>query len=317
MTYQAPFPTDVSRLEYIKLYFYLELLEEVELPPLALLRLRRELLGALKIYAASASESAVSILAQLLEPDLASDPETVRQVQKPSAALILSPAADIAGRLPVGKKILLPVLFLGQGLTAYPYFLELLDCLGPQGLFKGQGRFVVEAIESEDASGLPAMLWLKGEPRQELTPPVSDLGWWLERQVPMEEPVTLEFVTPARLIHQGKPMFKAAFSEVFPFILRRVSQVLHQHLGRELIKEPTYLLDQAAQVEVIANELAWRDWRTLDQQDSRQQLGGLLGSLRLSGDAIGELLWILQLGSLLNVGKGAAYGAGQFRLISA
>ena len=317
MTYQAPFPEDLSRLEYVRLYLYLELLEEIDLPPLALLQLRRELQGALKSYSAAASPEKVRLLSALLEPPLPVDPESRKQVQKPAAALILSPDLDHEDSLPAGTRLRLPVLFLGQGLTALPPFLELLDHLGQSGLYNGRGRFFIEAIETEDPSGLTAMLWTQGEERGELAPPISDLSWWLERQNAPVDPLRLEFLTPARLIHNGKPLFKAGFQEVFPFILRRVSQVLYQHLGRETIKNSDELIVFAGQVKTLSNRLSWRDWRTLEQLDARQQLGGLEGSLDLAGDALGELWWVLQLGSLFQIGKGAAYGAGRYRLIKA
>jgi hypothetical protein len=68
------------------------------------------------------------------------------------------------------------------------------------------------------------------------------------------------------------------------------------------------------QVKLIQNHLHWKDWRTLNKEQSDQNLGGLMGFLSMKGDALSELLWILQLGSFFNFGKGSTYGAGQYQL---
>jgi hypothetical protein len=45
-----------------------------------------------------------------------------------------------------------------------------------------------------------------------------------------------------------------------------------------------------------------------------QDLGGIIGSVRLEGETLQSVFGILRVGSLMNVGKGAAFGAGCFRL---
>jgi hypothetical protein len=47
------------------------------------------------------------------------------------------------------------------------------------------------------------------------------------------------------------------------------------------------------------------------------ELGGICGQLRLKGQLPDDLIDLLRLGSLMNIGKGAAYGAGSYRFIPA
>ena len=101
---------------------------------------------------------------------------------------------------------------------------------------------------------------------------------------------------------------------MFPFVLRRVSSMLACHAEVEVISNPQRLLELAGEVSEIENSLHWQDWRQLKGEEWKQDLGGLNGRLLLSGRALAEIFWLLQLGSLFSIGKSATYGAGQYCL---
>ena len=314
MGYNAPFPAELQQVEYVKLYFHLEISSYFDLPFLGLLQLRRELLQALRTFPAQERSGFVSGLKQLLQPSLPNDPALLRQIQKPAPAMVISPEVSRSGLIEPKQKIVLPVLFVGSGVHAIDPFVSLLQYLGTLGLYRGTGQFVLEGVEAEDGSGVKSMLWFDKKQAGQLTPPVCNLSWWLERQAGLDNSVRLEIMTPLRLLSRGKPLFKAQFSSIFPFIMRRVTALLAGHAGVELSFDPARLISLASQVKLLENQLLWQDWRTLKMEQRDQNLGGLMGSLTIAGDELAELLWILQLGSLSNFGKGAAYGAGQYRL---
>ena len=315
MGYYAPFPPELQQVEYVKLFFHLETSTYFDLPVLGLLQLRRELLQALKNLSGQGERVFVSELKQLLQPDLPGDPVLLRQIQQPAPPLVISPDISQNGLIEPKQRICLPVLFVGSGINAIDSFISLLQHLGPRGLYHGSGQYVLEGVEAEDGSGLRSMLWFNGKQTSPLNPPICRLSWWLERQRSLENSVQFEIITPLRLLHQGKPLFKAEFSDIFPFLLRRVTSLLAGHAGVELISNPAHLISLSRQVKLIQNHLHWKDWRTLNKEQGDQNLGGLMGSLNIKGDALSELLWILQLGSFFNFGKSSTYGAGQYRLI--
>lgn len=314
MSYLSPVPAELKRVEYAKLYFHLEISDYFSLPPSGLLQLRRELLQALRTLEGWGSADDVEQLKALLQPALPTDPLIRRQAQRPAPALVLYPDPQLHGLQQPKQRIVLPALFLGNGINGIAAFVTLLQQLGQQGLYHGHGQFRLEGVESEDSSGVRAMLWIGGKSPQVMTPPVSDLHWWLERQTLDVEQLILEIVSPLRLLQKKKPLFKAGFADLFPFVLRRVSAMISCHAGVEVVKNPQELMRWAEQVVVLENRLHWQEWRCLEGHDSPQRLGGLLGHLQLAGSALAEIIWLLQLGSLFNLGKSAGYGAGQYRL---
>lgn len=314
MGYIAPFPPELQQVEYVKLYFHLEISGYFDLPFLGLLQLRRELLQALRTFPIQERGVFFVELRQLLQPELANDPVLLRQIQKPSPALVISPDISQHGLIEPKQRIILPVFFIGTGINAINSFVSLLQHLGTRGLYHGSGQFILEGVEAEDGSGKRSMLWYAGKQTDQLVPPVCNLSWWLERQAYSGGSVEIEIITPLRLLHQGKPLFKGQFIKIFPFLLRRVTALLAAHAGVELTFDPARLISLAGLVEAFENQLCWKDWRTLERGQSDQNLGGLMGSIKMTGAGLSELIWILQLGSLLNFGKGAPYGAGQYRL---
>ncbi|SHI51732.1 Uncharacterized conserved protein [Malonomonas rubra DSM 5091] len=313
MNYLPPLPEQLQQVEYSKLYFYLQFQEYFDLPQWGLLQLRREFQQALKALESWGRCSETDQIKNLLQPQISNDPLIRRQAQKPSPAFVLLPDPQSKGLFQPQQSLKLPVFFLGQGIQGINAFIILLQQVGQQGLHNGNGRFVLDAVESEDGSGVRSMEWSGGQ-SEFFSAPVNNLSWLLEQQTNFAETVSLEVISPLRLLKQKKPLFKASIGELFPFIVRRVSSLLACHAGVEICDDPKRYIQLAQQIEEIENALQWRDWRRLKNDHQAQDVGGLMGSLLLSGEHLSELFWYLQMGSLFNVGKGAAYGAGQFTL---
>ena len=306
-------PAGLKQVEYAQLFFSLELSDYFDLPRLGLLQLRRELLQALKRISLVDADRATQ-LKDMLQPPESQDPQFRKRFKKPAPGFVLAPDPALQGLFQPTDNITLPILFLGPAVRKISEFSLLLESLGQIGLFHGNGQFRLAAIESVAGDGLRSMLWRKGEPLVDLLPPVSDLQWWLELQPLLGSIIELEVFSPMRLLHQGKPLFQADFSSVFPFLLRRVTAMLAWYGGIEPVEDPVGMVALATQVEVLSGQFKWADWRRLKGDSHQQDLGGLLGKIRLAGPELMEIAWLLQLGSLFQVGRGAAFGAGQYRL---
>jgi ferredoxin len=233
--------------------------------------------------------------------------------QRPGPPFALLPELWRETHFDAGDRFEMAASFWGRGVHALADFARVLQSLGKVGFHRSQGVFELVTIEAEDAGGSRSPIWREGEGLQNLAPPINEVGWWLSRQ---SEPaaILLEFLTPARLMAKDRPLFKINFHRLFPFLLRRVTGMLYAHCGREVIDDPGRLLAAAVQVRAVESSFCWHDWRTLEGPESFQDLGGISGSVRLEGDALQDVLGILRIGSLMNVGKGAAFGAGHFHL---
>lgn len=297
-----------SQVEFSLIHFHLEFQEPYRLTLEALLRLRRNLQSAARQILGEEGYVA------LFESPLPADPFALRRIQRPGPPFAIIPDTKQEGDYDTGERFLLRATFWGKGIRFLSDFAKVLQGLGKLGLHRGEGLFELVAIDSEDSTGNHYPIWQEGKSLFDLSPTINDLRWWLQG-FSESASVVLEFLTPARLMSKGRPLFRTDFRGLFPFILRRVGSMLYAHCGSEAIRDPGALLASAALTHELENRLRWQDWRTLVGPEQTQELGGVVGSIRLGGEGLPEVLPILRIGTLLNVGKGAAFGTGSFSLI--
>lgn len=295
-----PWPERLQQVDWVCLNYRLRLTEAVVLPAWALLRLRRELAAVARAF----PQQGYSLL---LRPPLPDDPRLLHQVQQPSPGFIFDIDQPEARTFVESERMTLTVCFVGLATTQVSLFSQFLVDLGQIGLHCHRGRYVLEQIDSATALGQFSPIW-RGGPLQ-LAPRIFALSELIDDSPPPV--VHFEFRTPARLLKQGKPLFRATFAEIFPFILRRVTSLLAVWGQVEHLFLPGELQRFACRLSCGNNRLAWHDWRPLGPHE---EAGGLCGSLHLHGEGL-ELIWpVLRLGELFGVGKSAAFGAGRYIL---
>jgi hypothetical protein len=117
--------------------------------------------------------------------------------------------------------------------------------------------------------------------------------------------VTVRFITPLKLTHDGRLLRRFSFSELARVLMRRVSSLAYYYGGTELPLDYRWL------------SLASRSIRTLDSDcrlDSWSgRPAGLVGRTSFTGD-LEPFHLLLQLGSATHLGKGASFGFGAYRL---
>ncbi len=295
----------LRKAEYLQLCYRLRFEDDLMLPAFGLMRLRREFNSLLKTGLAAHQLS--DEFRFLLRPPLPSDPGLLRRVQQPAPGFILALEQTQEQAYKAGDQLDLVVSFFGQGIFQVDTFSRLLSELGRAGLYRCSGRFSLEAIDSHGGNGAVETLWTSGP--YQLTPQIFDLSQLLD-SVP-ETDVIFELVTPARLLRNKRPLFRASFAEVFPFVLRRVTGMLAAWAYLEDVFDVHPLLDCSTEIPEADNHFRWQDWRPLDK---KEEAGGLAGSVRLSGENLREIWPVLKIGELFGVGKGAAFGAGRYRL---
>lgn len=297
-----------DRIEWVRACLRLEFQEPFFLTVEHVLRLRRNLRQA----ARQGANLALADFVMLFDPPVSTDLFAQRRYQLPGPPFVIHPPSGLPRLLAAGEQVEVPVILLGRGAYLLRELCRVWQSLGTRGLHRGEGRFELVAVEAEDLAGNRAPIW-EGERSAPLPLVLTRVDWWLDGP-PQAAEVSLSFSTPARLLSNGRPLFRPTFETLFPFVLRRVTSMVHAHCDVELIADPAPLLAAARQVVVVDNGLRWRDWRSLEGEESRQDLGGVMGRLVVSGDGLPEILWVLQFGSLLNLGKGAAFGAGHLVL---
>lgn len=116
--------------------------------------------------------------------------------------------------------------------------------------------------------------------------------------------LSLSLQTPLRLVGNGRPVLTPDFPLLAGALFRRVSSLAYYYGGIELPHDFKWLATRSRAVGCRG---------ALEAVNWGGALQGGIGTLVFSGE-LEEFLPFVRLGELLNVGKGAAYGMGQYCL---
>lgn len=214
----------------------------------------------------------------------------------------------------LGEILTLHLILIGQGIEYFPYFLFALEELGRRGLGRGRGRYQVEEVHGVGL-GEEGLVY-SGRLRRMLGPglPLSlaDLG---RRDGDRVEQITVEFLTPTRILTEGRLTSQLEFPILFKALRRRLELLAAFHGHGAPGGEGAEVMQAAARVELEAADLRWWDWKRYSgRQQAWMKLGGVVGTVRYGGD-LAPFLPYLKAGEFLHVGSGTSFGLGQMRLL--
>lgn len=248
---------------------------------------------------------------RLFTPALPDDPTALRRYQRPAPPFALQPRPGGLTTTPTDHGIISCHLF-GDGILLLDELVKTMAEVQPFVLANRQRHGHLTSVSAADASGQEVKIWETGMAKC-ADPPRITAAWRFD-PLPTTSEWRLEIFTPARLLVQKKPLFRPALRHLLPFILRRVTALCYfcNHIE---IAGAAELLAINAGIEEEVCDWRWHDWRCHPGDGTLTELGGVCGHLRLKGQLPDDLIDLLRLGSLMNIGKGAAYGAGAYRLI--
>jgi hypothetical protein len=122
--------------------------------------------------------------------------------------------------------------------------------------------------------------------------------------------VRLEISTPVRLLQDGKTVHDFSFSSFVRPLMRRISSLAYYYYGNGLEFDYKWLSSASMSVVLTENDFHWCEWGG-DRHGER--LAGIVGSGVCEGP-LADFHTLLLLGEYFNVGKGAPFGLGGYRL---
>ncbi|HRJ93686.1 MULTISPECIES: CRISPR system precrRNA processing endoribonuclease RAMP protein Cas6 [unclassified Thiothrix] len=226
---------------------------------------------------------------------------------------IMHPLETSGRQYAPGDEFALYLTLLGKAVEHLPYLIHSLQQVGERGLGKQGGQCSLQQVEQENevGSGVWVSIHTSGGSLQALPGNVP-----LVPPVPDGE-VRVHLHTPFRLLQEGTPVHSERFSFqlFFNTLMRRLSLLHAFHAGVELEADFKALSQQAAAVPLLQAQLHWHEWsRYSNRQQSKVQMGGLLGSFGLPAGQLAEFWpWLWQ-GQWVHAGKGAVMGMGGYSL---
>lgn len=205
---------------------------------------------------------------------------------------------------------------IGRGIDYLPYFLVSFNELGEIGIGRGRGRFQLTKVIADSGIDKDRSVYSYE------TAMVNNLDATLhfsdiqkESDGLSKDQITLLFLTPARMLSEGRLSEDLTFRIFMQRLIGRISALSYFHCGQSLEMDFKQFLSQAEQIETIKSSLYWHDWRRYSlRQDTQMKLGGILGEITYKGD-LEPFLPFIALGQYIHVGKNVTFGLGKYCII--
>ena len=245
------------------------------------------------------------------------DAEVLSNLTGVARPFVIEPPLDRRGSFESGERLDFRVVLIGRGIAYLPYFVLVFQELGKAGLGRTRGRFALQEVTA---------LSLDGDPGGDQT--VFDAAdgtvYDCDRSASAAElcahaatlsphRLTLNFLTPTRLKHQGRWVEDGPpFHVLLRRLLDRVSSLSYFHCGQRWDIDFRGWIDRAQGVRTADASTGWVDWeRYSGRQRQRVRMGGLVGRVTYEGD-LRPYLPLLAVGELVHVGKGTVFGNGGY-----
>lgn len=219
--------------------------------------------------------------------------------------------------------LIFKLTLIGKAIDYLPYFIYSFEELGKIGIGKGRGKFeLVEVKRRNSEAGTqdtkPAEEVIYSSDSKTLkTSEKSFIDLNLDSDFSRENSklVTLNFLTPARIIYENHLNLDLEFHIIIRHLLRRIALLAYFHCGHDTSEiDFKGLIEKATEVKVSERNLKWHDWeRYSARQDTRMMLGGFTGEITFEG-CLEPFMQIIRAGEALHVGKGTSFGLGKYEV---
>ncbi len=206
----------------------------------------------------------------------------------------------------------LGLTLFGRAHQHLPYVIHALARAGERGIGKQRQPFRLASVRQ--AAGADLSDWREiHHPGQ----PLASHPGVMPAIPELPAAIGVEILTPMRLRRNEQHVTPETFrfADLFGFLLRRISMLTYFHTDTPLETDFAGLTRRSRSVRLIDPLLRWRDWtRYSSRQQTRMEMGGLVGSFRLDGGELAEFWPYLWLGQWTHVGKAATMGLGRYRI---
>ncbi len=257
----------------------------------------------------------------LFETSPPEDAAVLRNLDEVPRPFVIEPPLERRELFAPGDRLDFHVVLVGRAITYLPYFVLTFQQMGNAGLGrvmenaagKHRGRFILEEVIALGVGESMPIYSADDEALRSVDLSAGTEVWHgLAEQWPADH-LTLEFLTPTRLKHQGQILHTGpSFAALVKVLLGRISSLAAFHGAARWETDFRRWIDRAADVQIARATTQWVDWeRYSGRQQQRIAMGGLVGTVTYRGD-LAPYRALLALGQLTHVGKGSVFGNGWF-----
>jgi len=257
------------------------------------------------------------IYSYIFETKPPSDTKIMRKYERVPHPFIIEPPYKDKIEYNIGEIIEFNLILIGRAIDYLPYFIYTFDELGKIGIGKGRGKYELKSVKIQKSMIKSEEIY--SSDTKILKPfkinPLSLQPLSLGNDFTYLKNLTLYFLTPTRIIHNGHLIFDLEFHIFIRNLLRRIALIYYFHCGGSPFKiRFKELIYKAMEIKVRDRNLKWYDWeRYSAKQDIKIKMGGFIGNITFEGD-INKFIPYINIGEYIHVGKGTSFGLGKYEV---
>ncbi len=203
----------------------------------------------------------------------------------------------------------LQLTLIGNAIKYLPYFFLSLQTLGQTGFGYQRKNFTIESILQK----YPEQKELYKIEDNFLIRP--DIGVFREHWDKPANEITIKFITPTRIKHNGKLISIIEFHHLIRSLVHRITFLAEHWCDTKLEYDWNDLIEKS---ESITIEKCNTRWVELERYSTRQKttmkLGGIVGEITYKGN-LENFYPLITLGSHLHTGKNTTFGLGKYEIV--
>jgi hypothetical protein len=233
---------------------------------------------------------------------LSTDPSALRRYQKPSLPFlfdipILPPPPNRGTIVEVGLSV------IGSAVPFTSVYIAAMTALLHAAGFRDRVKTLLLKVESEDCGGARRTVMTPDTSGDALNLSILSLEGLQQTAVLPVDFVTINIITPIRLMADGKTSKEFIFSQFIRTMFRRISSLAYYYGGEETDLDFRLLAAQSLLISTAVADFHWIEWTG--------RLSGLIGTGTFTGDMVDYHPFLIA-GEYLHAGKGASFGLGRF-----
>lgn len=239
------------------------------------------------------------------------DTKMMRKYKAAPHPFVIEPPPEKRMGYKPGDEINFGLILIGRAFDYLPYFIYAFDEMGKIGIGKGKGKYRLREV----SFGGSTIYDSQSKTLKSFKADDVALAFPGEGDEHGDSKVTLNFLTPTRIVYNTGLALDLEFHILVRQLLRRLSLLYYFHCdGDPSAWDFKGIIKKAEGIKVAKRELKWYDWeRYSARQDTRMKMGGFIGKITFEGD-IAPFMPLIRAGEVLHVGKGTSFGLGMYEV---
>lgn len=203
-------------------------------------------------------------------------------------------------------EILLNITLIGKAIDYFPYLFYAISKGGETGIGRERIKYTVESVKNKNREILKnGQLDMSISRKEWIAGTNSGKG--------AKKKYLIEFISPLRFKKNGKYVDKISYGDILKSLRRRV-EILSGMYGES---SPVPEINEIKDVDekLVLSDIRWvENKRWSGRQKTTMLLGGIKGTIELSGSFTPFERSLLEAGELFHLGKNAGFGLGRIKV---